>query len=421
MSERTRTQILTAISIFATVLIITGGFGDDSQARALAAALRGGTAPTNVALPAAADTSASSETADAADTGSDAADTSGTDTSSDAVDAAAPDAGAGTSETPTTTTKSKPAAVEPSATRVKHVFQIVLAGRGFEQTFGATAGSSYLNRELRPKGVLLTEAASLGRSDVADHLALISGQAPNADTRAGCPTYVEKTCVYPNTVTTIADQLRSTGTPWRAYVEDLDKTGRATCRRPASNAVDDTATGRPDDGYAARHNPFIYFHSLLDLGGCDEADGPLSRLDADLATVKSTPAYSYIVPNLCNDGTESPCVDGAAGGTAAADAFLEAWVPKILNSQAYKDDGVLIITYAGSVGAASDEPARNGALVLSRFVTPGTTSDVKVDPYVLLHTAQDLLALKPLGKAVGSISLLDSVLVGARIPKPGDD
>ena len=30
-------------------------------------------------------------------------------------------------------------------------------------------------------------------------------------------------------------------------------------------------TGAGSD-YATRHNPFIYFHSLLDLGGCSSND-----------------------------------------------------------------------------------------------------------------------------------------------------
>ncbi len=37
---------------------------------------------------------------------------------------------------------------------------------------------------------------------------------------------------------------------------------------------------RPGDGYATRHNPFVYYHSLLDLGDCDQNDGPLDKLEA---------------------------------------------------------------------------------------------------------------------------------------------
>ena len=67
-------------------------------------------------------------------------------------------------------------------------------------------------------------------------------------------------CVFSNTVTTIADQLTATRRSWRAYVEDLERgpLGKQTCRRPDSNAVDDTVKARPGDGYATRHNLFVY-------------------------------------------------------------------------------------------------------------------------------------------------------------------
>jgi hypothetical protein len=360
-----------------------------------------------------------------------------------APDDAGSDAGGDEEPAPKATDKSakeEPAADEPRPTHVKHVFEIVLAGRGFDAAFGTGSVATYLNGTLRPKGTLLTGARSLGRADLPDHLALISGQPPNDDTRAGCATYTEipqtakpnkageitdKGCAYPSTIVTVADQVAAAGSTWRAYVEDLDKgqPPRTSCRRPASGAVDDTVVARPGDGYATRHNPFVYFHSLLDLSGCDSFDGPLARLETDLAKAKTTPAFSYIVPNLCNDGTASPCADGSPGGLAAADAFLAAWVPRILASPAYADGGLLLVTFAG--GAAAPEgpeaPVRNGALVVSRFATAGATDDTEIDPYGLLRTVQDLLGLKPLARSADATSLLDTVLAAARIARPGDD
>ncbi len=224
---------------------------------------------------------------------------------------------------------------------------------------------------------------------------------------------------------TIGDQLTASGRTWRAYVEDLDKgtPAKASCRRPGSNAVDDTTHARPGDGYATRNNPFVYYHSLLDLGDCDANDGPLARLDQDLQTVKTTPSYSYIAPNLCNDGSESPCVDGSAGGAPAADAFLAAWVPKILASPAYKADGLLIVTFAGSAVPQPDplKPVRNGTLLVSKWATAGSSDEVAYDPYSLLRSVQDLFALKPLARSAKAKSFSGTVLAGARLAQPGDD
>ncbi len=332
--------------------------------------------------------------------------------------------------------------VEAKPTKIEHVFTISLAGHGFDAAFGPQSAAPYLSKELVPKGVLLSEYHSLGTADLPDHLAAIGGQPPNADTQAGCTTYKEigaatptKTgeiagpgCVYPNTVTTIGDQLSSSRREWRGYVEDLEKgpDGRQTCRRPASDAVDDTGKARPGDGYATRRNPFVYFHSLLDLGDCDALNGPLQRLETDLAAVKTTPNYAYIAPNLCNNGAEAPCVDGSPGGLAAADAFLAQWVPKILASPAYKEGGLLIVTFAGGPPglppvAGTEGGVRNGALLLSRFADAGTTVAAPYDPYSLLRSTQDLFALKPLARSNTASSFADTVLAKAFVTPPSDD
>jgi phosphatidylinositol-3-phosphatase len=449
MGERGQLALLALVSGLATAAILAGGVGASGQSAEVTAALRVART-TSVALPAAAPVAAAegddeAELPEVLDDGDDLADAAAESADDETPATTAPDDNADEQEPApksddTPAKKDEPVADEPRPTHIKHAFEIVLAGRGFDATFGAGSVATYLNGTLRPKGTLLTGAQSLGRADLPDHLALISGQPPNDDTRAGCATYTEipqtakpekageitdKGCAYPNTVITVADQLAAAGSTWRAYVEDLDKgqPPRTSCRRPASGAVDDTVVGRPGDGYATRHNPFVYFHSLLDLSGCDSFDGPLAQLETDLTKAKTTPAFSYIVPNLCNDGTASPCADGSPGGLAAADAFLATWVPRILASPAYADGGLLLVTFAG--GAAAPEgpeaPVRNGALVVSRYATAGATDETEIDPYGLLRTVQDVLALKPLARSADATSLLDTVLAAARIARPGDD
>ena len=339
---------------------------------------------------------------------------------------------------------------EPQPTKIKHVFLIVLAGHGFEATFGTGSPATYLNGTLRPRGTLLTGYRSLGRAGLADALAMIGGQPPNADTRADCPVYREipptaapsrtgeiatDGCVYPNTVITLADQLSASRRSWKAYVEDLDRgpapapgvPPSATCRHPGSNAADDTLTSRPGDGYATRRNPFVYYHSLLDLGDCDANDGGLGALEADLRSARATPNLAYVAPSLCNDGTESPCVDGSPGGLAAADAFLATWVPRILASPAYRSDGLLIVAFAGDVTpadpAAPPDPARavvNGALLVSRYAQAGATNGTAYDPYALLRSLEDLFALRPLARAASAGSFAPTVLAGAYATPPSD-
>jgi phosphatidylinositol-3-phosphatase len=340
---------------------------------------------------------------------------------------------------------------EPEPTKVRHVFLIVLVGHGYDAAFGPTSPATYLNGTLRPKGTLLTEYRSLGRAGLPDALATIGGQPPNADTRADCPVFREipptsapsrtgeiaaDGCVFPNTVTTLADQLSASRRSWKAYVEDLDRgpapaagvPPKATCRHPGSNAIDDTLRARPGDGYATRRNPFVYYHSLLDLGDCDANDGALNALEDDLKRVKDTPSLAYVSPNLCNDGTESPCVDGTPGGLPAADSFLATWVPKILASPAYRSDGLLIVAFAGDVTPPADpaappptdQPVRNGALLVSRYAQAGGTAGTDYDPYSLLRSLEDLFALRPLARAATASSFAPTVLADAYVTAPSD-
>jgi hypothetical protein len=158
--------------------------------------------------------------------------------------------------------------------------------------FGSAAATSYLQHELVPKGTLLTQYRTLDDAELPNAIALGSGQPPNPQTQADCSTYAdvpatakpdasgaiaEPGCVYPVTTLTLADQLSSAGRRWRAYVQGIG--AGKTCRRPAAGAADPTAAlAAPDpaDPYATRRNPFVYFHSLLDLGDCTTRWVPLA-------------------------------------------------------------------------------------------------------------------------------------------------
>src|SRR5689334_12474112 len=94
------------------------------------------------------------------------------------------------------------------------------------------------------------------------------------------------------------------------------------------------------------------------------------------------PNLAYITPNLCHDGHDNPCTDGTPGGLAAADQWLRTAVPSIVGSPAYKQDGMLIITFDeaddGRAGPSTTLPGGSvggqiGTLVLSPYSTPGGT------------------------------------------------
>ncbi len=305
---------------------------------------------------------------------------------------------------------------------IQHVFIISLASHGYEASFGTTAQMPYLATTLRPQGNLLSNYTLLDGAAASNSIAAVSGQRPNALTKADCPTYSDfppssssnsagfvsgEGCVYPVETLSLSDQFASVQLRWHAYMEGMvDETGAPdNCVHPEPGAAETPAPG----GYSSRLNPFVYFHSLLDLGDCATNDVPLTELDKDLTKVETTPNYSYVSPTPCNAGVVGQCPTGALQGVAAADAFLATVVPKILKSAAFKKDGLLIITFNQvsptdpSVPATtpSPDPLKVGALLLSRYTSPGGTDAAAYDPYSLLRSVEDVFQLDHLAGAGG--------------------
>ena len=329
----------------------------------------------------------------------------------------------GTAQATTTTPAS-------TSSPVEHVFVIALTTDSYHAAFGHASVAHYLNGTLRRRGTVLSGYRTLGSTELPDYLALISGQAPNADTRSDCATYAEfpssakaqsngqfdgAGCVYPNTALTVADQVTAAGKEWKAYLAGL---GSSTCVHADSNAADDAPLTGATSDYATRHNPFIYFHSLLDLGGCSSNDVGIQHLAGDLRAAKRTPTYAYVAPGLCDEPSATSCPGDKPGGLAGEDAFLKRWVPPILASQAYKQDGVLMIVFAdGKPAAAAGEghhgAVRTGALILSPLAAKGRTLSGTYGPYSVLRTIEDLFGYPPLVHAKSARSFASAVLPGA--------
>lgn len=323
---------------------------------------------------------------------------------------------------------------------IKHVFIIVLENKLYEKTFGPNSEAPYLADTMVKAGALLTQYYGIGHYSLDNYIAIISGQAPNPATQADCGKFVEfaetgmadngqvigKGCVYPAHVQTVANQLEARGLTWRGYMEDMgnDPTREsATCGHARIGEGDMTegaqkaSPGHPLDQYAAKHDPFVYFHSIIDSPTCDHNVVPLTRLKADLASASSTPNYVFIAPNLCRDGHDSKCVSGEKGGLTAANGFLREWVPVIRNSPAFRD-GLLIVTFDEAQGSdatacCDEQPGPNtkapgiqgpgggriGAVLISPFIEPGTVSNSPYNHYSMLRSVEDIFGLDHLGYA----------------------
>jgi phosphatidylinositol-3-phosphatase len=337
-----------------------------------------------------------------------------------------------------TAASAAPAGAQP---RIRHVFVLILENENADSTFGPGSAAPYLANTLTSRGVFLPQFYGVTHLSLGNYVAMVSGQGSNPQTQADCMVFSDfgpgvfgpdgqalgQGCVYPSSVKTIADQLTEAGLSWKGYMEDMGNDPAResqTCAHPPINGSDPTQTASATDQYAARHNPFVYFHSIIDSSICDHNDVPLTRLPRDLNRITTTPHFSFITPDLCHDGHDTNCANGEPGGLVSADAFLRRWVPRIMNSPAYRQDGMLLITFdeAEATGGTADSSAccneaqfpntpnnggptpgmgggRVGAVALSRFIAPGTVSVHPYNHFSMLRTIEDLFGLPHLGYA----------------------
>lgn len=325
---------------------------------------------------------------------------------------------------------------------IRHVFVLMLENQNAAVTFDSRSPTPYLAHTLTAQGAFLPNYYGIGHASLDNYIALVSGQAPNEKTQLDCPLFSDFLatrpgldahgqvlglgCVYPNMVKTLPDQLEAARLTWKGYMEDMGndpRRERATCGHPQIGTQDYTLIATARDKYAAKHNPFVYFHTIIDdQARCDTHVVNLETLTKDLRSVATTANYTFITPNLCSDGHDPECIDGSPGGYAGIEVFLRKWVPLITGSPAFKQDGLLVITFDESDGSGSEgstaccgeqplpgarRPAgvlgpgggRIGAVLVSRYIKPGTVSATPYNHYSLLRSVEDIFGLEHLGYA----------------------
>ena len=200
--------------------------------------------------------------------------------------------------------------------------------RGMRRAFGTPSADPYLAKTLPRMGALLENYYAIGHASADNYIAQVSGQAPDLGTQADCPLWVPRPtarsgflspghvvawpyhqvlgegCVYPAAVPTLGNQL-------------------SACSHPATCSADRTRHAERGDQYAARHDGFAFFQSVTaNPAFCAVHILSFRPLPGDLTRASVTTAFSFLLaPNLCNDGHDAPCDDGAPVGLAQADRF----------------------------------------------------------------------------------------------------
>jgi len=315
---------------------------------------------------------------------------------------------------------------------IQHVMVIDLENEDFATTFGGSSPAVYLNSILVPKGELITNYFATSHVSLGNYISQVSGQGPTVAINNDCLNLASLThppvvggftdilpgtdaideekhpgqvvgdgCVFPppapgtHGAMTIGDQLdglhhaddddddkgRNTRLAWRGYAEDMgdapsrdygtpDPLGGTDCAHPIIGGIDNSNSAAANDQYATRHNPFVYFHSVIDdPARCNAHVVPLGKLTVgrngapdefrghlyeDLRRIETTPRFMFVTPNLCNDGHDATCigpnVEGTkdasgknAGGLLAADLWLKHWMPMVFASRAYRSGQMLVV------------------------------------------------------------------------------
>lgn len=305
--------------------------------------------------------------------------------------------------------------VRPGA--IKHVWLIILENKSYDATFTGLNKNTYLWQTLPRQGALLKNYYGTGHDSEDNYITLASGQAPQPDVQNDCPYYDKLSghidrrrgslkrnrnygqivsaagqnaaagqngCVYPRSVKTLFNQLSSNHISWKGYAQDLaspnppgsppHSVGAKYCGAPftrpgptASPNFPNPGSANPTDQYVPKHFPFPWFQSILKSGDCNArhiADVFSARngLYHDLQRSSTTPAFSWITPDNCNDGHDAVCAGNNlsggfrnpttprapvnyTGGLYAADLFLEHVIPEIERSPAFRDGGLIDITF----------------------------------------------------------------------------
>ncbi len=245
-----------------------------------------------------------------------------------------------------------------------HIYTIVMENKEFGSIVGSPA-APYLNSLIAQYG-LATNYTGVAHPSEPNYFALFSGSTQGA-TGDG---------VYNLTGQNLADQIEAAGKTWRVFAENV-----------SLNCFTGSIAINGEDGlgyYARKHEPAISFTDIRRSPARCTNITDLTHFDPTAAN------YQLIIPNLCNDMHD--CSVGVG------DNFLKGFVPKILNSPAWQQGGILFIVWdegTTSIGGGGQVPL----LVISNYVAKGTRSAVAYNHYSLVRTIEDAWGLSCLNRA----------------------
>jgi hypothetical protein len=269
-----------------------------------------------------------------------------------------------------------------------------------------------------------------------------------------------------NTANHLTGQMQAQGVTWKSYQEGID------LARNGSNQLTNTVlpqnqwtvsissfsgtspdytnpyNGSHQFNYAAKHNPMVFF---TDTSGGNDATpanpqaahyAPLEQLQSDLNN-NTVAQYNWITPDQFNDmhnalsGTFQGLTNTNDKRIKQGDNFLAQIVPIIMASDAYKNDGAIVLWWdeTESDGAAGDNADDLTHFLTEIVISPDVKPNVNGLPYesqVFMTHSSDLRTMQEIfdvtalgdniwfGDAANATDLSDLFLADAipELPEP---
>jgi acid phosphatase len=241
----------------------------------------------------------------------------------------------------------------------RHIVVIVFENKEYASVIGNTDAPTF--NWLARRYATLTRYYGVAHPSLPNYLALVSGSTQGVT--SDCTTCDVSA---PN----LADTLAQAGKTWKLYAEDLPSPG---------------FTGAGSRGYAKKHDPFVYFRSVLNDSTRLQLVVPLTQLVAD-ERARAVPDFAFVVPNLCHSMHDCSVRTG--------DTWLRMNLPPLLK---LPRTVVFVVFDEGSSDAhgGGHIPALAlGTAVRSHARFTGVTSH-----YGLLRTIEDAWGLPRLGQS----------------------
>ena len=273
-----------------------------------------------------------------------------------------------------------PCGTVTTAPKYQHVIWIWMENHSYGDIIG-NSSAPYINSIASACGVA-TDYHNLTHESLPNYIGATSGLPLSSLTR------FTPDCLPSVNCETSAASIFGQGETWKAYEESMP----SDCD-PSKSA-----------GYAARHNPPVYFTSLRSV--CSVRDVPFAQLARDL-TSRNLPAFSFVTPNLADDMHNGTITEG--------DSWLASRLRVILGSSEYLagttvvfitwDEGAGGFTGENCVTNTADTSCHIPLIVISPSTAAGSRSSAMFSHYSLLATTEQLLGLPYLAKASASATM----------------